>query len=215
MAVSAEDLPALHQRALETTGRVVAGIGDDQWDAASPCDGQSVRELLNHLVAGNLWAGELMAGKTIDEVGDRLDGDILGDDPKDAYDRSAAVAAAAFSESGAMERPAAVSYGPVPGEVYARHRFFDVFVHGWDLAKGTGQDTALDPELLDACRQAIEPDLDGLPRRRRSRRSARGRRRRRRPDPLPRRARPGGLTWRSTPGRATVPSRPIWSTSTG
>jgi uncharacterized protein (TIGR03086 family) len=61
-----------------------------------------------------------------------------------------------------MERPAAVSYGPVPGEVYARHRFFDVLVHGWDLAKGTGQDTTLDPELLDACREAIAPDLDAF-----------------------------------------------------
>jgi uncharacterized protein (TIGR03086 family) len=159
MAVSASDLPGLHDQALQATGRIVAGIGDDQWDAESPCEGQTVRQLLTHVVAGNLWAGELMAGKTIDEVGDALDGDVLGDDPNAAYDRSATIAAAAFAEPGAMERPAAVSYGPVPGEVYARHRFFDVFVHGWDLAKGTGQDTALDPELLEACRQAIEPDL--------------------------------------------------------
>jgi uncharacterized protein (TIGR03086 family) len=162
MAVSADELPGLHQRALEATGRIVAAIGEDQWDAESPCEGQTVRELLNHVVTGNLWAAELMAGKTIGDVGDRLDGDVLGDDPAAAYDRSADVAAAAFAEPGAMEKPAAVSYGPVPGEVYARHRFFDVFVHGWDLAKGTGQDTTLDPELLDACRQAIEPDLEAF-----------------------------------------------------
>lgn len=158
----ADDLPHLHERALEATGRVVAGIGDDQWDADSPCDGQTVGELLNHVVTGNLWAGELMAGKTIDEVGDRLDGDVLGDDPKAAYSESARVAAAAFTSAGAMERPVAVSYGPVPGEVYARHRFFDVLVHGWDLAKGTGQDTTLDPELVQASRAAIEPDLEAF-----------------------------------------------------
>jgi uncharacterized protein (TIGR03086 family) len=162
MAVSADELPGLHERALDTTGRIVAGIGEDRWDDESPCDGQTVRELLNHVVSGNLWAAELMAGKTIEEVGDALDGDVLGDDPKAAYDRSAERAAAAFAEPGAMEKPAAVSYGPVPGEVYARHRFFDVFVHGWDLAKGSGQDTTLDPELLDACRQAIEPDLEAF-----------------------------------------------------
>ena len=162
MAADAHDLPDLHERALDATGRIVAGIGDDQWDEPSPCDGQSVRELLTHVVAGNLWAGELMAGKTIAEVGDRLDGDVLGDDPRRAYDDSARVAAAAFNAEGAMQKPAGVSYGPVPGEVYARHRFFDVYVHGWDLAKATGQDTDLDPELLAACRDAIEPDLEAF-----------------------------------------------------
>ena len=158
----AADLAHLHQRALEATSRVVAGIDDDRMDAPSPCDGQTVREVLNHVVAGNLWAGELMAGKTIAEVGDRLDGDVLGDDPRKAYDESAVVAGAAFTGDDAMERPVAVSYGPVPGEVYARHRFFDVFVHGWDLAKGSGQDTALDPELVAACADAIVPDIDAF-----------------------------------------------------
>jgi uncharacterized protein (TIGR03086 family) len=162
MAVSPDDLPDLHRQALDATGRIVAGIGDEQWDDETPCEGQSVRELLTHVVSGNLWADELMAGKTIDDVGDALDGDVLGDDPKAAYDRSARVAAEAFSGDDAMERPAAVSYGPVPGEVYARHRFFDVFVHGWDLAKASGQSTALDPDLLDACRAAIEPDLEAF-----------------------------------------------------
>jgi uncharacterized protein (TIGR03086 family) len=162
MAVTADDLPDLHRRALDATARIVAGIGADQWDDDTPCDGQSVRQLLTHVVAGNLWTGELMAGKTIDEVGDALEGDVLGADPAAAYDRSAEVAAAAFEAPGAMERPAAVSYGPVPGEVYARHRFFDVLVHGWDLAKGTGQDTTLDPVLVEACREAIAPDLEAF-----------------------------------------------------
>lgn len=158
----AADLAELHGRALRSTGRVVAGITDHQLDRPSPNDDHPVRELLNHVVAGNLSAGELVAGKTIDEVGDRLDGDVLGGNARAAYEASARVADEAFRSPGAMERPIAVSYGPVPGSVYARHRFFDVLVHGWDLAKGTGQDTALDPELVEACRQAIEPDLEAF-----------------------------------------------------
>jgi uncharacterized protein (TIGR03086 family) len=35
-----------------------------------------------------------------------------------------------------------------------------VFIHGWDLATATGQDTALDPGLMEACRQIIEPQLE-------------------------------------------------------
>lgn len=151
-----------HERALAATRAVVAGIESGQWDWPTPCEDWNVRELANHVVSGNFWAGELMGGKTIEEVGDRLDGDLLGGDAVAAYEESARVAAAAFHEPGAMEKPAAVSYGPVPGEVYCGHRFTDVLVHGWDLAKATGRDTTLDPGLVDAAIAVVKPQLDGL-----------------------------------------------------
>ena len=154
------DIAELHAQALDATGRIVAGIAPDRWHASTPCRGWDVRALLNHVVAGNLWAAELAAGATIEGVGDRLDGDVLGPDPAGSYDRSAAAAAAVFRRPGALDAPCAVSYGPVPGSVYAGHRFIDVFIHGWDLAAATGQDTTLDPGLMEACREVIEPQLE-------------------------------------------------------
>ncbi len=154
------DLTALHRDALDATGRIVAGVRPDQWGRPTPCEGWDVRALLSHIVAGNLWVPELVAGRTIEEVGDRLDGDVLGSDPTVAYDASAAAAAAAFAAPGALEAPCAVSYGPVPGAVYAEHRFIDVAVHGWDLAVATGQDPTLEPGLVDACLAFVEPQLE-------------------------------------------------------
>jgi uncharacterized protein (TIGR03086 family) len=156
------DIAELHAQALDHTGRVVAGIPADRWQSATPCDGWNVHELLNHLVAGNRWATELAAGGTIAGVGDRLDGDLLGTDPAGAYAASADAAAAVFRRPGAMDAPCAVSYGPVPGSVYAGHRFIDVLVHGWDLAVATGQDAELDPALMQACREVIEPQLEAF-----------------------------------------------------
>jgi uncharacterized protein (TIGR03086 family) len=156
------DLPEVHARALDCTHGFVAGVAGAQWDQESDCGGWTVRELVNHIVSGNDWAVELAGGKTIEEVGDRLDGDVLGDDPVGAYDRSAAGAAAAFRAPGAMDAPCAVSYGPVPGSVYCGHRFLDVLVHGWDIAVSTGQPTALPPDLVDACLAVLEPQLDML-----------------------------------------------------
>ena len=37
-----------------------------------------------------------------------------------------------------------------------------VLVHGWDLAMANGQDYALDPQLMEACRQIIEPQLEAF-----------------------------------------------------
>ena len=153
------DIAELHARALEATGRIVRGVAADRWHAATPCSGWDARTLVNHLVSGNLWAAELAAGGTIESVGSRLDGDVLGPDPAGSYDASAKTAAEAFRRPGVLDAPCAVSYGPVPGSVYAGHRFFDVFIHGWDLAVATGQDTTLDAGLMRACREVIEPQL--------------------------------------------------------
>ena len=117
-----------------------------------------MRGLLQHLISGNYWVAPLVEGKTIEEVGDSLDHDFSIED----YDASAEEANAAFSSPGAMEKPVAVSYGPVPAEVYAGHRFIDVLIHGWDLAKATGQDTTLDPDLVAACFEVLEPQIDLL-----------------------------------------------------
>jgi uncharacterized protein (TIGR03086 family) len=156
------DVAELHARALADTGRIVSGVPADRWDAATPCADWDAHALVNHLVAGNLWAAELAAGNTIDGVGTGLDGDLLGTDPAAAYADSAAAAAAVFRRPGALDAPCAVSYGPVPGSVYAGHRFLDVLVHGWDLAAASGQDYALDPQLMDACLEIIEPQLDAF-----------------------------------------------------
>jgi uncharacterized protein (TIGR03086 family) len=155
-----DDLIVLHRRALDATAGIVAGIHDDHWDDPTPCEGWDVRFVANHVVAGNWWAAELAAGKTIGAVGHRLDGDVLGADAAQAYRESAAAADAAFSAPGALEAPCAVSYGPVPGSVYLGHRFIDVLIHGWDLATATGQDAHLDPVLAQACWDVLEPQID-------------------------------------------------------
>jgi uncharacterized protein (TIGR03086 family) len=155
------DIAARHREALASTRRVVADIDPDQMGEPTPCSDWNVRELLNHVISGNYWASELARGATIEGVGSRLDGDQLGDDLLRSYDRSAEAAAAAFEAPGALDAPCAVSYGPVPGSVYAGHRFIDILIHGWDLATATGQDRTLDPALVDACWAVVEPQ-EGL-----------------------------------------------------
>ena len=156
------DLPQLHHEALGETEALVAAVRDDQWHLPTPDDEWDVRQLVNHVVSGNLWVTPLITGSTIEDVGDRLDGDVLGDDPLAEYRQSAVQADAAFSAPGAMDAPANVSYGPVPGSVYAGHRLIDVLVHGWDLAVAADLDTDLRPHLVDACLEVVEPQAELL-----------------------------------------------------
>src|SRR2546428_95223 len=126
-------------------------IRDDQWSLPTPCIDWDVRALVNHLVYENLWTVPLMEGRTVEEVGDRFEGDVLGGDPKGTYASAAARAVAAVHDEGAMERTVHLSFGDFSGSEYGMQLFADHLVHAWDLARAVGADERLDPELVDAC----------------------------------------------------------------
>ena len=48
---------------LATVQPLVAAVGSDQWDAATPCPGWDVRALLDHLVGGNHLYAAALAGR--------------------------------------------------------------------------------------------------------------------------------------------------------
>ena len=63
----------LYASAMDWTQRYAAGARADQLADPTPCAEWDVRQVLNHIIGENLWAAELFAGKTIAEVGDRLE----------------------------------------------------------------------------------------------------------------------------------------------
>ena len=158
------DLAQAHRAALQNTQQILDAVTVDQLHLPTPCEEWDVEQLIHHVVYGNWWVAPLVEGETIDQVGDRFEGDILGDSLSDAHAESAAAAAGAYLAPGAMDRPCAVSYGPVPGSVYCGHRLIDVLVHGWDLAMATGGDTHLPPDLVQSCIAVALPQIDMLAR---------------------------------------------------
>jgi uncharacterized protein (TIGR03086 family) len=89
-------------------------------------------------------------GATIEEVGDRFDGDVLGDDPAARARAAAAEAVAAVGQRIPEGGTVHLSYGEERLEEYVQQLAADHLVHAWDLAMATGTDPTLDPELVDA-----------------------------------------------------------------
>jgi uncharacterized protein (TIGR03086 family) len=143
-----EDIAELHRRSVETFDRLVHRIRDDQWGDPTPCTEWDVRALVNHLTNENLWADALFGGRSIADVGDAFDGDVLGDDPVATWERASRDALARMGEPDAMDRPVGLSRGSVPGRVYAVELYADHVMHSWDLAKGIGADDGLDPGIV-------------------------------------------------------------------
>jgi uncharacterized protein (TIGR03086 family) len=138
----------LHRRSVEAFMARLATVDGEAWDRPTPCPDWDVRALVNHVVYEDLWTVPLMEGATIEEVGDRYEGDVLGADPV-ASARAAAEAATMAAASGIVAgRTVHLSFGDTPAEEYAYQLAADHIIHGWDLAAATGGDRSIDPELV-------------------------------------------------------------------
>jgi len=143
------DVAELHKRAVEEFIARVETVGA-RWEGETPCPVWNVRALVNHVVAEDLWTPPMMAGKTVGDVGDEFDGDVLGDDPVAIAKAAAEAAVTATAEALAEGRTVHLSFGDTPAEEYAYQLAADHVVHGWDLAVATGGDPEMDPDLIEA-----------------------------------------------------------------
>jgi uncharacterized protein (TIGR03086 family) len=138
-------------RALDATGALVAGVRNDQWSNSTPCPQWNVRSLVNHLVLGNRRSASTLHGEEPPSAVGRHspDVDILGDDPVGAYREMGAALLAAFTQPAVFERTFQVPAGRVPGVVMLHLRITELLVHGWDLARATGQPAQLPDDLAE------------------------------------------------------------------
>lgn len=143
------DLLTAYRRSLTEFTDRVAQVGPDQWALPTPCDLWDVRDLVNHIVYEDRWSVPLLAGASLADVGDRFEGDLLGEDPLAAARDAAAETDLAASAAGALSGTVQLSFGATPAEEYLRQLLADHLVHGWDLAAAIGASRRLDGDVVD------------------------------------------------------------------
>ena len=154
------DLTTMEQ-ACASTDRIVERVTPDHYDLATPCAEWNTRALLNHLL-GTLALGAGLLGDVEPAVnmvpGGLPDADLAGGDPAKAY-RVGVDELLVATRGTALTRVHATPLGDMPGSVLGGFTTLDIAVHGWDLARATGQQANLDDDLagevLAFARQAI------------------------------------------------------------
>lgn len=150
------------QPACATLSRVVAGIRDDQLAGPTPCPAYAVADLVDHVLGLSLAftsaaRKEGLAGEPT------ADGSNLPAGWRDlATDRLAALAAA-WRDPAAYDGLTLAGPVELPGAVAALVALDEVVVHGWDLARATGQEYDADPAAVAAClafAASFEPPVD-------------------------------------------------------
>ncbi|HWM04996.1 MAG TPA: TIGR03086 family metal-binding protein [Actinophytocola sp.] len=152
----------VHSRATDVFDRAMHKVGINDWDSPTPCREWSVRDLVNHMVYEQLWVPDLLAGKTMAEVGDKYDGDVLEDDPMHAWTESSQAARGAWLQPGALVKVVHLSFGDADGAEYCWQLSLDLAVHGWDLATAIGGDAAMGDELATALLEYAKPQADSF-----------------------------------------------------
>lgn len=133
------------RRAVDQTGRIVAGVKPDQFSASTPCTEWVVRELLNHTIGVVEMFDD--AAQTKPFNGSIFANDNVGDDPGASYETRAAVLHDTLSKPNVIERTWTMPFGEVPGAVGAGFATLELFQHGWDVARASGQQVDFDPEV--------------------------------------------------------------------
>jgi uncharacterized protein (TIGR03086 family) len=155
------DALTLLPAAAEEFGKKVHAVPPDGWERPTPCTDWSVRDVVNHMVGEHLWVPELLGGATVDEVGDRFDGDVLGDDAPAAWDAAIYRSLTAWSQTPA-DAPVHLSAGDTPAQGYAEQMLVDLVVHGWDISRGAGLDERMDAATVLHALAFVEPHVRWL-----------------------------------------------------
>ncbi|MEU9831290.1 TIGR03086 family metal-binding protein [Streptosporangium sp. NPDC048047] len=131
-------LHSLVRQAASRTADVVRGVAPGHLSAPTPCRDWDVRALAGHLlqvvhalglagrgqvVPGELWGRDLMSGEWTERFGDE-----------------AAAAITAWGDPAAWEGTIDFGGMEMPAPLTATMLTSDLVIHGWDLARATGQD---------------------------------------------------------------------------
>jgi uncharacterized protein (TIGR03086 family) len=136
------DLLDLYQRGSQWTGEKVAGA--DDLTASTPCSEWTLRDLLNHVLETQRYFVSAARGEDASPPGPTPP-DTVSSNPAQDFAEVRAEMIGVFSADGVIEKT-----GPALPIAFA-----DALVHGWDIARATGQDATMPDGLADAAYKLI------------------------------------------------------------
>ena len=134
---------ALMEQAATPTLTVLRGIAKEQLDAPTPCREFTVRALISHLLQ---WGPMLVAAGHKQVAGPSQE--EVGDGWLPVLEAQTADLVAAWSPDQAWRGSTPMGGPPMPAPTVGGLVLGELVVHGWDLARATGQDVSWPDEVV-------------------------------------------------------------------
>jgi uncharacterized protein (TIGR03086 family) len=158
--------PANLEPAARRMGDLVSSVPDDLLDAPTPCPEYTLGDLVEH-VGG---AASAFTGAAAKDLGDATsqgpsgDSSRLSDDWRNRIPRDLAALADAWRDPDAWTGMTKAGGVDLPGEVAGLVALDELVIHGWDVARATGQPYEVDAASVEAVHgfvaQFSEPGME-------------------------------------------------------
>jgi uncharacterized protein (TIGR03086 family) len=143
------DLVDLYDRATAWTASKIPAAAK-QLDAKTPCEKWTVKDLLNHIVGVQKLFEDGATGKSPSGPPAGMPPEVISDDPAADYEAGRKGVVDAYKQDGAVDKGAMIlGIGVV-----------DQLVHGWDLAKATGQDETMPEDIAEVAFSTVNGMMD-------------------------------------------------------
>lgn len=134
---------------------VVQGVPTAALDAKTPCEGWDVRGLTSHLLGTTEAMRRVGAGEPLDRDDPwGTSGQELGEAWRDQLSGRLIAVADAWAQPEAWEGEALD--GAMPREDVGDMAFLEVLLHGWDLARATGQELEVDDAVAEQAQLLLD-----------------------------------------------------------
>lgn len=145
------DIQSSYRLASSGFGAAVRAVTPDKWNAQSPCDEWTARDVVAHVVSGHRRVIAGVRGGDPEPLG-------ADEAPAQAWAEACRVLDEITGDPEAMAREMDGPVGKMPvGQIIGRFVTMDLLVHTWDLARAVGADEHLDEEAVRQAYETLKP----------------------------------------------------------
>ena len=155
-----KNLSAQMAAAAAEAARVVTGVPEGTLNAPTPCSDWDLRTLLNHTILWTSYSAERRAhGESVDE--ELMNKDFTADPGfREDYARQIKKAVGAWSDPAAWAGTRNVMGAETPAADVGAMLLMEMVLHGWDVARATGQDFSADDKTARALQDIVDAQAE-------------------------------------------------------
>jgi uncharacterized protein (TIGR03086 family) len=146
----------LYLYAIDEATRVVQHVTPVDLQLPTPDTEWNVHDLLQHIVYELAWTSDIVQGRTVTEVGDRYERDLLDGDPVQAWRRYASITRNAVKNCD-IHAIAHLSYTDKSVGAYLYEAGNDQLIHAWDLGQAVSVPVVFDENAARMLYEQVRP----------------------------------------------------------
>jgi uncharacterized protein (TIGR03086 family) len=141
------------EKSVAEAAAVVRGVKPEQFGGPTPCQDWDVRTLTNHLL--QVVSALSLAGRREAVPGELWTQDLTSQGWAERFDEEGRAAVTAWAAAAAWDGTVSMGDMEMPAPMIASMLASDLVIHGWDLARATGQDYRCDDDAAELAHRFV------------------------------------------------------------